>query len=71
MIAMLISGSIIDAEILGGWPGVFYISGIGGIIWFCAWTYFVYSKPAEHPRIGKEELAYIRSAMSGQTSKVN
>lgn len=70
MVAMLTSGAIINADILEGWPGVFYLSGIGGLIWFALWTYLVYSRPSEHPRISKEELHYITAAMSGQTAKV-
>ncbi|CAG7832457.1 unnamed protein product [Allacma fusca] len=68
MCAMIISGAIINADFLGGWPGVFYTFGILALVWLAAWSYLVHSKPSQHPRISQEELQYIQGSMSGQTT---
>jgi sugar phosphate permease len=65
---MLAGGLIIDSGFLGGWPGVFYTFGALALVWLCFWTYIVYDSPAEHPRIGQEELIYIEGSMCGQTT---
>lgn len=41
-----------------GWRGLFFITGIIGIIWGIAW-YFFYRSPAEHTRVNKAELEFI------------
>ncbi len=42
-----------------GWRGLFFITGLVGIIWGIIW-YWVYRDPAEHPRINNEEFNYIK-----------
>ncbi|KAH9499196.1 hypothetical protein Btru_004415 [Bulinus truncatus] len=49
----------------GGWPSVFYLQGLLGILWYIAWTFMVYNRPAEHPRISTEEKNYIEASLSG------
>ncbi len=41
-----------------GWRGLFFVSGIIGIIWAGVWYYF-YRDPGEHPDISARELDYI------------
>jgi len=43
-----------------GWEMSFIIIGALGFIWMGFWV-FMYKKPEEHPRVNKEELAYILS----------
>jgi ACS family hexuronate transporter-like MFS transporter len=43
-----------------GWEMSFIIIGALGFIWMGFWV-FMYKKPEEHPRVSKEELAYILS----------
>ncbi|MCH5600729.1 MFS transporter [Niabella ginsengisoli] len=43
-----------------GWEMSFIIIGVLGFIWMGFWV-FMYKKPEEHPRVSKEELAYILS----------
>lgn len=40
----------------GGWPSVFYLFGVLGMMWFPFWTFMAYETPEEHPTITKEEL---------------
>ncbi|KPF89702.1 hexuronate transporter [Novosphingobium sp. AAP83] len=42
-----------------GWRAAFFITGIFGVVWLLAW-WFIYRHPSEHPRVSKEELAWIQ-----------
>lgn len=42
-----------------GWPSVFYVTGTVGLVWSILWFVLIYDSPAQHPRISKEERAYI------------
>ncbi len=52
-----------------GWYEAFIITGILGFIWLAFWL-LIYQKPEEHPRVSKEELAYIQSDPPEPTSTV-
>lgn len=43
-----------------GWRGLFFITGIIGVIWGICW-YFIYRSPLQHPKINAAELDYIES----------
>jgi ACS family hexuronate transporter-like MFS transporter len=43
-----------------GWQAAFISIGALGFIWLAFWL-AIYRRPAEHPRLGKAELAYIQS----------
>lgn len=43
-----------------GWFEAFIVTGILGFIWLVFWV-VMYRRPEEHPRLSKEELAYIQS----------
>lgn len=43
-----------------GWQAAFISIGSLGFIWLAFWL-AIYRRPAEHPRLGKAELAYIQS----------
>lgn len=47
-------------EYYTGWRGLFYITGVVGIIWGIAW-YFFYRDPMKHPRVNSAELDYIET----------
>ncbi len=42
-----------------GWPWVFYIFGVLGLVWSVIWYLMVTSNPEDHPRISQEELDLI------------
>ena len=44
------------------WPGVFYVFGVLGVLWFAGWSYFVSSSPINHPRISQAELDFIKTS---------
>ncbi|BES93148.1 Major Facilitator Superfamily [Nesidiocoris tenuis] len=49
------------AEGASGWPGIFYYSGVFGIIWGVSCFIFGYDSPAVHKSISEEEKQYIVS----------
>jgi MFS transporter, ACS family, hexuronate transporter len=55
-------------ETFGSWRWTFILTGALGFSWLILW-FFIYKKPAEHPRLSKEELAYIQSEPSEKTEK--
>ncbi|GIX95909.1 hypothetical protein CDAR_231441 [Caerostris darwini] len=67
IITMPTSGFLIQYDVGGGWPSVFYLFGMIGCLWFVFWVCLVYNTPAEHPRISKAELIYIQQHLP-QTS---
>jgi ACS family sodium-dependent inorganic phosphate cotransporter len=48
-----------------GWPWVFYLFGLIGLLWWVAWHFLVIDKPEDHPRISQAELDSI---LHGQSS---
>ena len=44
-----------------GWPVVFILYGILGILWSVIWMVFIYDSPLTHPRISKHEWEYIKN----------
>ncbi len=48
-----------------GWPWVFYLFGLLGLVWSGVWYLLVTNKPEDHPRVSPEELDYI---LQGQRS---
>jgi MFS family permease len=69
-----LSGALIASSIkvggsdVGGWPAVFYVFGLLGVVWFPFWAYFVYETPEQHPGISVEELEFIRGGKSEAVS---
>jgi ACS family hexuronate transporter-like MFS transporter len=57
--AMVAPASILYIAAKFGWESTFIIIGLLGFIWMGFWL-FVYQKPEKHPKVSKEELAYIQ-----------
>src|SRR5688572_21436984 len=52
-----------------GWYEAFIVTGVIGFLWLVFWL-VIYRKPEEHPRLSKEELAYIQSDPAEPAVKV-
>ena len=52
-----------------GWRAAFVVTGAFGFLWLIAWL-AIYRPPQEHPKVGAEELAYIRSDPAEPTDSV-
>ncbi|XP_066541453.1 vesicular glutamate transporter 3 isoform X2 [Hoplias malabaricus] len=60
VIAMPLAGVLVQYV---GWPSVFYVYGVFGIIWYTFWLLLAYESPAEHPTISEEERTYIETTI--------
>jgi len=47
-----------------GWRAAFVMAGLAGFLWLVLWLVY-YQPPERHPRVSREELAYIRSDQAG------
>lgn len=59
-----LAGGLTPALVAGleprlGWRGVFVACGSVGLVWAFGWYRWFRDEPADHPRIGAEELAFI------------
>ena len=43
-----------------GWPSVFYLFGVLGLLWFLVWSALVYDGPEQHPRISQQEKLFLQ-----------
>ncbi|XP_047486618.1 sialin-like [Penaeus chinensis] len=59
VVTMPLSGWLCDSGFLGGWPSVFYVFGVLGVLWGIAWFLLVSDHPSKHPRISQAEKNYI------------
>ena len=46
-----------------GWPAVFYVSGVLGLLWYFTWYFLVYDSPDEHPRISVKEKQFLEKRL--------
>ncbi len=54
----------------GGWPSIFYVFGIIGVVWFVLWMILAAKSPENHRFISEKEREYIidqtREGLSGK-----
>ena len=64
----LVSGYLCQYGFDGGWPSVFYLSGVLNLVWLILWYFVASNRPSNHHFISRHELLLIssRSALSGQ-----
>uniref|UniRef100_A0A1B0EX30 Putative inorganic phosphate cotransporter n=1 Tax=Lutzomyia longipalpis TaxID=7200 RepID=A0A1B0EX30_LUTLO len=59
IVSMPLSGLLAEYGFDGGWPSIFYVFGIIGVVWSVAFIWLVYEDPSSHPRIDEREKKYI------------
>ncbi|XP_050689349.1 putative inorganic phosphate cotransporter [Eriocheir sinensis] len=57
--SLSLGGWLCSQSFLGGWPAVFYVCGVAGILWCLAWTLAIHENPERHTRITSEEKKYL------------
>lgn len=67
MATLATSGLLADS--VGGWPSIFYVSGIVALIWVIFWCLLGANRPEEHPSINEAEVQYIKASLSNVTSR--
>lgn len=61
VVATTSSGYLSEHGPAGGWPSVFYLSGVISLLAFVLWSSYSHSDPVDHPDITESELKYIQS----------
>lgn len=69
VVVLPLSGFLCKYGFDGGWPSIFYILGLAGLVWCAAWMYMVSDRPSNHPRISAEERDYIINAVEASMGK--
>ncbi|XP_066978021.1 putative inorganic phosphate cotransporter isoform X1 [Macrobrachium rosenbergii] len=65
--AMSLGGLLSSSTFMGGWPSIFYLFGILGLVWGIPWFLFIRDSHEKHPRVSAKELEYI--AQEGNTMR--
>ncbi|VVC45768.1 Major facilitator superfamily,Major facilitator superfamily domain [Cinara cedri] len=67
MVMLATSGFLADSA--GGWPAIFYVSGIVALIWIIFWCLLGSNGPEEHPSINEKERQFIIDSLSKYSSR--
>ncbi|XP_055957067.1 sialin isoform X2 [Patella vulgata] len=59
-----IAGLLCSYGFAGGWPSIFYVSGIANLIWCVFWYFIVFDSPLTHPSIHPKEKEYIIASLN-------
>lgn len=59
VIALPLGGFLCEHGLDGGWPSIFYVFGLFGLVWFVLWMLLSANNPAGHRFIGQNEKEYI------------
>ncbi|XP_064103173.1 putative inorganic phosphate cotransporter [Macrobrachium nipponense] len=74
VVSLPICGLLCQSDFLGGWPSVFYVFGVLGLLWFIFWMLLISNTPESHPTISLEEKIYIQTtlndALKAKTPKI-
>lgn len=68
-LTFLIGGFLCAGQFLGGWPSVFYLTGLSGLIWCFVWILTVNDSPSSQKCISAEESNYILEKTAEQSIK--
>ncbi|CAD5113020.1 DgyrCDS2222 [Dimorphilus gyrociliatus] len=69
VLALPLSGALCEYGYAGGWPSIFYTTGITTIIFLIIWLLFVSDTPQKHKLITEDEKFYISNSLKGQVSE--
>lgn len=73
VIGFSLSGLLVNSTIMiggvdcGGWPSLFYVFGMLGVLWFPVWMYLSCETPCAHPRISADEIVLLRKGKAGSS----
>lgn len=69
VLALPLGGYLCQYGFDSGWPSIFYIFGLLGIIWFVLWMLLASATPKDHRFISSKERDYIIDQTSASTSE--
>lgn len=65
-----LSGVLCQYGFDGGWPSIFYITGIFGLSCSIIFCFLVYDDPDTHPRISEKEKRYLKGCTRDSSKKM-
>lgn len=68
IVSMPLSGILSEVSFAGGWPSIFYVFGLVGVIWSVFFIWLVHEDPSVHPTIDEKEKKYIMTSLWGNAS---
>ena len=68
VISMPLSGYLCQNGFAGGWPSVFYVTGLSSAAWLVLWVIFASDRPSTHWKISEREKDYITKSLKGQVA---
>ena len=69
VLTLSLSGLMCSWTFAGGWPLIFYSTGILGLVWGIVWIFFYADSPRDHRCISHAEKKYILDSTQQQLSK--
>jgi len=69
VVALPLGGYLCVHGFDGGWPSLFYVLGIAGIVWCILSLVLTSSKPHNHRFISQKEMEYIQTKITGSVEK--
>lgn len=67
---MPVASYLADNGFAGGWPSIFYCTGIACFIWIIVWILMVREKPQHHPFMSQHEMDVILTGRDNVPKKV-
>uniref|UniRef100_F1KWA8 Transporter n=1 Tax=Ascaris suum TaxID=6253 RepID=F1KWA8_ASCSU len=64
VLVMPLSGLLCRYGFGGGWPSIYYVLGIAGVVWSVVWFYYVTDSPTKNRRIDPDERTYIEASLA-------
>lgn len=62
-LVMPLSGLLCKYGFSGGWPSIYYVLGLAGLLWCIVWFLLTADVPSAHRRISREEQSYIEDSL--------
>ncbi|GFO16205.1 vesicular glutamate transporter 2 [Plakobranchus ocellatus] len=71
VVTFSVSGLLCAYGFDNGWGSIFYLAGIGNLVWVVAWFWLVADSPEKHKHISEKEMVYITASIGkGAVKKV-
>lgn len=69
VLVMPISALLCKYGFAGGWPSIYYVLGLVGLLWCALWFFAVADSPQKSKRISDRERSYITESLHETTGK--
>ncbi|VDP01214.1 unnamed protein product [Soboliphyme baturini] len=70
IVTMAIAGQLCKYGFAGGWPSIFYVTGIFSFVWLMAWVFIGSNTPSNNRLINPKETAYITNMLKLEVNTI-